>query len=261
MKEFNSSFLKNLSKADQLLVDKIIDWTNIANEKYTEKFSLFLDCRQSKIARQVLDSLKFENYKFFGGYENAHRLVLGVFPPYTDINNEDFPVKGLTFTYRKCDILTHRDILGSLMSLNISRDCIGDIIISEGKSVVFVFDKILPLILENIHKIGRIGVKAEVGFDLSDVDAEQKYSEISGTVASLRADCIVSLAAKMSRDKASSLIKSNGIIADYEEVYSPSTEMCEGIGFSIRGYGKFILSSVNGLSRKNRLHVTIKKYD
>ena len=65
MKEFNSSFLKNLSKQDHLLVERIIDWTNIANEKYTEKFSFFLDCRQSKIAKQVLDSLKFDNYKFF----------------------------------------------------------------------------------------------------------------------------------------------------------------------------------------------------
>ncbi len=261
MKEFNSSFLKNLSKTDRLLVDKIIDWVNIANEKYIEKFSFFLDCRQSKIAKQVLDSLKYKSYKFFGGYENAFRLVLGVFPPYIEINNNDFPVKGLTFTYRKCDILTHRDVLGSLMSLKISRECIGDIIIDEGKAIVFVVDKILPLILENIHKIGRIGVKAEVGIDLSEVSFEQRFSDISGTVASLRADCVAALAINKSREKTSDLIKSSGIIIDYEEVFSPSAEMCEGICFSIRGYGKFLLSSVNGLSRKNRLHITIKKYD
>lgn len=261
MKEFNSSFLKSLSKQDHLLVDKIVDWVNIANEKYTEKFSFFLDCRQSKIAKQVVDSLKFENYKFFGGYDDAHRLVLGVFPPYIEINDSDFPVKGLTFTYRKCDVLTHRDVLGSLMSLNISRECIGDIIISERKTIVFAVDKILPLILENVHKIGRIGVKAEVGFDLSDVSLEQKFTEIFGTVASLRADCVIALAINKSREKASALIKSCGIYIDYEEVFSPSAVMCEGIGFSIRGYGKFLLSSVNGLSRKNRLHITIKKYD
>ena len=144
MKEFNSSFLKNLSKSDCLLIDKIIDWVNIANEKYTEKFSFFLDCRQSKIAKQVLDSLKFDNYKLYGGYEDAHRLILGVFPPYSKADNYDFPVKGLTFTYRKCDVLTHCDVLGSLMSLKISRDCIGDIIIGEGKAIVFAVDKILP---------------------------------------------------------------------------------------------------------------------
>lgn len=261
MKEFNSSFLKNLSKQDQLLVDKVIDWTNIANEKYIEKFSFFLDCHQSKIVRRVLDSLKYENYSFFGGYEDAHRLVLGVFPPYSDIKNDNFPVTGVTFTYRKCDIITHRDVLGSLMSLKISRECIGDIIIDEGKTIVFLIDKILPLILENVRKIGRIGVKPEVGFDLSNLVLKQKFSEINGTVASLRADCVVSMAANISRDKASDLIKSSGIIVDYEEVFSPSIEMCEGITFSIRGYGKFILSSINGLSRKNRLHITIKKYD
>ena len=261
MKEFNSSFLKNLSKQDHLLVDKIVDWTNIASDKYTKKFSFFLDCRQSKIAKQVLDSLKFDNYKFFGGYDDAQRLVLGVFPPYCEAVINDFPVKGITFTYRKCDILTHRDVLGSLMSLKVTRECIGDIIINEGKTIVFVVDKILPLILENVHKIGKIGVKTEIGFDLSDVALEQKFSDICGTVASLRADSVVALAINKSREKASSIIKTNGVVIDYEEVFSPSYEMCEGICFSIRGYGKFLLSSVDGLSRKNRLHITIKKYD
>lgn len=261
MKEFNRSFLKNLSKQDQILVDKIIDWIYIANEKYLEKFSFFLDCRQSKIAQQVLDSLKFENYNFFGGYNGAYRLVLGIFPPYDDINNDTFPISAVTFTYRDCDVISHRDILGSLMSLQISRDSIGDIIVGKGKAIVFVIDKILPLILENVRKIGRIGVNTESGFDLTKIAAEQKYTEINGTVASLRADCIVSLAANISRDKASCMIKSNGVIIDYEEVFSPSALMCEGVVFSIRGCGKFLLSSVNGLSRKNRLHITIKKYN
>ena len=261
MKEFNFSFLKNLSKQDYLLVNKIADWVSLAEEKYTKKFSFFLDGRQSKIAKQVVNALKFDNYRFFGGYENAQRLLLGVFPPYSEINDSDFPVKGLTFTYRKCDLLTHRDVLGSLMSLNISRECLGDIIISDGRTIVFTVDKILPLILENVHKIGKIGVKAEVGFDLSDVSLEQKFTEISGTAASLRADSLIALAINKSREKASALIKSGGVFIDYEEVFSPSVLMCEGVGFSIRGYGKFILSSVNGLSRKNRLHITIKKYD
>ncbi len=261
MKEFNRDFLKNLSKQDQLLVDKIIDWTDIADEKYTKKFSFFLDGRQSKIARQTLDSLKFKNYEFFGGYKDANRLVLGVFPSFRDIDANSFPVKGVTFTHRSCDRLAHRDILGSLMALKIARECIGDIIIADDKSIVFVIDKILPLILENVHKIGKIGVKAKSGFDLSDVVTEQKFININGTVASLRADCVVALAVNISRYKASELIKSKGIIADYDEIYTPNAEMCEGIVFSIRGYGKFLLSSVNGLSRKNRLHITIKKYD
>ena len=147
------------------------------------------------------------------------------------------------------------------MSLQISRDSIGDIIVGEGKAIVFVIDKILPLILENVRKIGRIGVKTESGFDLTKIAAKQKYTEINGTVASLRADCVISLAANISRDKASSMIKSNGVIIDCEEVFSPSVLMCEGAVFSMRGFGKFLLSSVNGMSRKNRLHITIKKYN
>lgn len=64
-------------------------------------------------------SVKYENYRLWGGYENAARRVLCVYPEYGEAESEDFPITAITLLYRKEDKITHRDILGSLMGLRI----------------------------------------------------------------------------------------------------------------------------------------------
>jgi len=56
---------------------------------------------------------------FWGGYEEAERKLLGLFPDYLEPDQNLFPLMPLTFFYRKEDALTHRDFLGALMSLGV----------------------------------------------------------------------------------------------------------------------------------------------
>ena len=87
-----------------------------------------------------------------------------------------------------------------------------------------------------------------------------EFSEITGTVSSLRIDCITSLVTKQSREKSALHIKSVGADVNYKKVFSPDTQLKAGDIFSIRGFGKFILFSIGGVTKKNRIHVCIKKY-
>ena len=87
----------------------------------------------------TLDSSGFLTYRFYGGYEDSERKVLGLYF-YDEI--EDFPVTALEITFRKADKLTHRDFLGALMSLGIERDTVGDILVEDGRCVVFVKSEI-----------------------------------------------------------------------------------------------------------------------
>ena len=65
-----------------------------------------------------------------------------------------FPVGAVTFSFRKSDTLTHRDILGALMSLEIKRELLGDILTAEGYAVVFVHENAIELV-SSVDKIGR----------------------------------------------------------------------------------------------------------
>lgn len=259
MRNLNLSFFNDINEDDKILLNHVGDWVHLANNKYIVKYSFFLNEKQAVLCRKLFDSMKFDNYKFHGGYDRAERKVLSVFSESAIPENSDFPITPLDFTYRATDKLSHRDFLGSLMSLNISRDTIGDIIVGEGCTVVFVYNTVLQTIIDNITKIGKVGVNISQR-TYSDVIKSESFLEIEGTVASLRLDCIISLALHISREKARNVILSKSVSVNYFEVCRPDFCLKENDKFSVRGYGKFVFESVNGMSKKDRFHITLKKY-
>lgn len=258
MRPLDLSFLGELSDEERILLNRVAQWAEYCKDKYTEKYSFFLDERQKYLCESVLRSIGFENYLFFGGCDNAKRTVLGLFPPYVTPSEESFPISALTFKYRKADELTHRDFLGSFMAQGIMRNTVGDILVSEGETAVFVYDTVCSTI-ESIKKVGRVGVTVTQGFDKSFTPV-QNFLEITGTVASLRLDCLLSLALRISREKASAIIKSTGAEVNCITVNSGDRRISEGDVFSVRGFGKFIFCKAGAVSKKERIHVTIKKY-
>ncbi len=258
MSKLNGYYSK-LPEDDRILVSHILDMISICEKSFQPKFSYFLDERQIILAESVMKEQKWDNYRMFGGYENASRKVLGVFPEYFETMG-DFPISSLAFRYRESDKLTHRDFLGVFMSKQIKRNMLGDIVVENGKTTAFVYDTVKPVLMSEISKIGSVGVKiTEESAD--DLQVEQSFTEKNGTVSSLRLDSIVSLAAGISREKSSNLIKGGGVSVMYSIAESPSFQINEGDTFSVRGFGKFIVFSVNGKTRKDRIHVTIKKYN
>lgn len=253
------AILSQLTDEDKLFLRRIDDMIDLSEKYFEPRFSFFLDLRKQAMLVSYLNSIKYDRYIFSGGYETADRKIAGVYPLYCETDNIGFPVDCIVFTYRNQDVLTHRDFLGSLMSLQIKRELVGDIIIGKGKSYIFVSDSISDFIISNIDKVGKIGVKIEKCAD-PVIEKNENFSEICGTVASLRLDCIVSLVTGLSREKSVAFISSNGIDINYVNIRHSSAVLKLSDVFSVRGYGKFILYSVDGTSKKGRTHITVKKY-
>ncbi|MCM1024389.1 MAG: YlmH/Sll1252 family protein [Prevotella sp.] len=252
-----NEYFSRLSGEDRILVSHIADMADICEKSYCPKFSVFLDERQAALAVSALNERGFGRYGFSGGYENASRKVLGVFPEYC--GDEKFPVSALTFRYRENDKLSHRDFLGAFMSRQIKREMLGDIVVGKGRTTAFVYDTVKDVLLSEITKIGSVGVKAEED-SAPDLQIEQAFTEKNGSVSSLRLDSVLALAAGVSRGKAADIIKGGGVTVNYRIVESASHSLDSGDVFSARGFGKFILSSVNGKTKKDRFHITVKKY-
>jgi RNA-binding protein YlmH len=79
-------------------------------------------------------------------------------------------------------------------------------------------------------------------------------------VPSLRLDCVLALALNVSRSKAVQIVKSKVVAVNYIEQTSPDYTTKLNDTFTIKGYGKFILSEVSEPTKKNRLHILINKY-
>jgi RNA-binding protein YlmH len=79
-------------------------------------------------------------------------------------------------------------------------------------------------------------------------------------VASLRLDALVSTAVRVSREKASQLVKQGLVSVSGAYDAQPASILDQGQVFSVRGYGRFILDTVGNETKKGRIHIKILKY-
>ena len=248
-------------QTDRLFIARLEDMVRQCERSGFCVYSRFLDERQCAEAERWCRRNTGELlYALWGGYENARRKMLVIYPDYAaDQYMESFPMKCLTFTFRTEDTLTHRDFLGSFMGLMLKREVIGDIVVDKGVAQVLVTDVAAGDILSSVSKIGRVGVKVSDDRPFG-LNTEQAFQEIGGTAASLRLDCIVALAANVSRENAARLIRSEKVDVNHFTVTSVSHELNEGDILSVRGSGRFIFAGSSGTTRSGRLHIQLRKF-
>lgn len=253
-----SGLLSALPQEDTLFVKHILDLYELSEKRSMPVFSTFMDMGKRAVCEDIMSAMKL-NGCFYGGFKDAERTVLGFYPDFLEPEFSDFPIKCVRFSFRKADKLSHRDILGSLMGMQIKREMVGDITISEGCAEAMVYDTIARE-AEGICKIGRVGVAASL-IDAPSLIPEKKFRIISGTVPSMRIDCISALAMNVSREKASAALRSEKIMLNYRTVSDNDKTVSEGDVLSVRGYGKFRIGNIGGETKKGRIHLTIEKYE
>ena len=105
--------------------------------------------KSTEILKAVSAAAGFSSWRLYGGFPEAERKVAGFFPDYVEPDGLDmFPIMPLTAHFREQDKLSHRDFLGSLMGLRISRELVGDILVGNGMAVFFVLEKAAPVLLD-----------------------------------------------------------------------------------------------------------------
>ncbi|MBQ3886001.1 MAG: RNA-binding protein [Ruminococcus sp.] len=246
---------------DKLFYARLSDMLSRCERDCCAQFSSFLDERQCALAEEWCSRNRGELCSvLWGGYPDARRRMLAIYPEYCqEYILDEFLMRCVTFSFRKEDKLTHRDLLGTFMGMMLKRDTIGDIIVTEGAAQTFVTDVAAKVITGSVSKVGRVGVKVSDDRPF-ELELKQEFEDIKGTVASMRLDCIVSLAAKVSRENAARLIRSEKVDINHFTASSVSAELREGDVLSIRGSGRFILSGIDGETKKGRIHINLRKY-
>lgn len=248
----------SLAEEDKLLFSRINDMVRLAGKRGSV-YSFFLNARECVAAETELKRLMYDNYCFYGVFKNAERKMLCVFKEYFYPENSDFPMTCLTFSYRKGNVLSHRDFLGAIMSLGLKRETVGDIVIDDGMAQIAVSDSVKEVIMNDIRKIGSVGVSIFEQYE-TILEKIQEFIEIKGTVASLRLDSVLSFVLNMSRSRISAIIKGIGVEVNYFTKYDGSCNLSQGDIISVKGFGKYRLELVSGITKKGRIHITVFKY-
>lgn len=208
----------------------------------------------------VEEQKQLEGSKLNYVYSNIGNERKRSFISYDLIDIKDFNISVLKLNYnKKFYDLSHPMILGSLIGLGITRDCIGDIIIGDDTYII-VIKEMIEYIINNINFIDRAKVS------LSEVDSNSisninlnNYIETSITVASMRLDVLVSSITKYSREKAKIYITQKNVKVNGEINTNINDNIKIGDLLSIHRFGRtYILDDVRK-TKKDKIVLLIKK--
>lgn len=250
------------NKEEELFRKRLLELSHISYYKGICTYTDFLSLNEINLFFSMEKELARVSTLLYGGYTQAERKIL-CFYNKDDITIPEFPMECIhikPINKKFSNILTHRDFLGAILNLGISRSKIGDILIHENESYVFCTQNIAPFIIDNLNIVKHTNVEV-YSISIDEVKYTPKYITITGTVASIRLDAILALALKSSRSSLSSLITAGKVSINGRVIQSNKYILKEDDIISIRGYGKFQYKEAGNQTRKGRVYVTLLKYD
>lgn len=252
-KDFMNLFKNN----DEQIIAKL--WENIELANNIDYF-IETDMFYSPNIWNILTKTNINGMKFliYGLNESSEKKNIIIVP--RDFEGE---IKEPNLVFFKIDgtnrfkELLHKDFLGTIMSLGIKREILGDLIVKD--NVAFgVITKEKFEIIRDLNKVSNIPVK------VSEISKEEvpksEFQDFVITVPSVRLDSIIGEISNNSRQKSVSLIEEGFVMINYNIQKSKSLELKIGDVITIKKVGKFIFENILGENKKGKMKILIKKF-
>lgn len=249
-----TSHIKDIDLKNKMF--KIIDKANGCLKNYDVRYSDFLNPFEIENAKAILNSNQDLKYSIDGGYEESERKIVFIYPFYMEYEDIDEKLRFIQIEGNfKFKSISHKDYLGSLLSLGIKREKIGDIIIHDNFCQVVVTFDICDFILMNLEKVARNNVKLKEISKSEIIYNTPNYKDVNFTVSSSRIDCIVSGLYNISRQESAKLISNEKVQVNYEKITSCSREIKPGSLISVRSKGRAQIINIGDLTKKGKIKV------
>lgn len=249
---------------ERLLLGRVLDRLSDAQNRSIPAHTQFLSPGEQASVQDLLAACGHPRHLMFGGFSGAERAVCVFFPDWQE--EEDFladgegPVCALEAAYSADAGLSHRDFLGSLMGLGITREKLGDILVWPGRAQVLLLREALPILLSQWESAGHWKLKLrEIPLDQLEVRPPQ-VKAIRDTVSALRLDAVAACGFSTSRSKAAELISAGRVSLNHRECAKADRAVAEGDVLSCRGLGKCVVKEVLGQSKKGRVMIVMERY-
>ena len=250
-----------MTKEEQQLEKRFLELGEYAYQRGIAVYSDFLNLNELNIFQETRRKLPYIVTESFGGYELAERQI-AVFRPEAPLFCTDYPVSCLKIVplqEKFAEDLSHRDYLGAILKLGLDRSCLGDILVEESAVHLFCLSRMSSFICDNLTRVRHTSVYASP-VEAGEFHYEPKYKEITGTVASVRLDRLLSLAFGASRSSLTGLIEGGKVFVNGKLITSNGYQPREGDLVSVRGMGRFRYQGGGGQSKKGREYVTLWRY-
>ncbi|HWT74248.1 MAG TPA: YlmH/Sll1252 family protein [Mobilitalea sp.] len=255
--------MMNFDKEEQILRKRLLDLANTAYSRGICIFSDFLNLNEQNIFISLKQELPRIKYFTYGGFHDSERKIL-CFCGNEMLTEDDikYPIdciKVEPLNQKFSDSLNHRDFLGAVLNLGLDRSKIGDILINDNEGYLFAHNGISEFITDQLIKVKHTLVRASL-IEAKDFDYKPKFTEVIGTVSSVRLDSILSVAFHSSRSSLAGLIEGGKVYVGGKLILSNSYVLKENDIVSVRGLGKFIFAGTSYQTKKGRYSVKILLY-
>lgn len=263
MKNYDN--LKIANEEDKLFIAKIINKLEQRDLKNKITSTDFLNLHEKRLCEDLIKKEKIKNYKITGCYEDAERTVVIFYPDKLE-NYIDRYIDQL-FCVIRIELpkfqnkYTHRDYLGGIMKLGIKREKIGDIMVFDDGADIIVGTDIADYLIDELKKLTRFKKSNIKKVSIMNLRiATQNKECIELIVSSYRIDTILSEILRISRTKATQIIKEERVFINSVLCINPSKNLLLNDIITIRGKGKFELKEECGCTKKGNIKIIVLKY-
>lgn len=250
-----------MNKEEHFLKNRFLELAGIAYERNIYTYTDFLNINEISILNSFINQLPPVNLILSGGNPYAERKIAS-FSPIDVYYEEDFPISTLQIAPinpQFADKLTHRDFLGALLNLGITRNKIGDIFIKDNSAFVYCLNDISFYIADNLTGVRHTTVKCKL-YENKAPDIAPEFKTVTGTIANIRLDSLISTAFGVSRSSMISYIESGKVFVNGKLITSNGYSVNEGDIVSVRGKGRFIYNGTSATTKKGRNIVSVSLY-
>ena len=229
------------------LIAHLEDLEKKSKEWHTSLSSGFLNEEELEVVKGTFRNTKYID--FDGGYENARKKkVIFRYDEEDDFSDVVCLRARIDQRFRK---ITHRDILGAIMNLQVERSSFGDFWVDEDTIYLYTSENMAQFYIDHLTKINQLNVEFEISEDRVAQIFETEEIEVS--LPSLRYDAIVSKLAHCSRQEAKEMIERQMVLINHM-LLEDSSDLCNNNNtISIRGVGRFLFDGVKRETKNGNL--------
>lgn len=251
-----SKNLDHISTENKEIARRVIDLCEIVLRTKSTECTDFYNPFEVKELTSLINTYDTISFSLIGNEDSESKAIL-IYPEYMDeVNPADYV--SLVKIDKKDYEIAHKDVLGSLLSLGIKREKLGDIIINDEAIYFYIRNEILDYVLLNLEKIKNYGVELEVIDLATPISRDVDYEEKLITCVSARLDLVLANVYNLSRNDAKNAIEAGLVKLNYKVTYKISEMLEVGDMVSMRRRGRFIVGDYLGLSKKDKLKLIIK---
>ena len=225
-------------------------------------FTPMLGFIEQTIFGELEEELSYAGYTIFGGHENAERVVIRFGKPEELGYEEPFPIVLIhmkPLLQKFSDEFSHRDFLGALMNLGISRDLLGDILVGDRQGFLFCQASIAEFICRELTQVKHTHISCSIASELSEYEEKPPVEE-EHLVASERLDGLVAQIYNLSRSQSLTLFRDKQVFVNGRLTENNSRGCKPGEVVNVRGFGKFIYDGIGYTTKKGKQRVKIRIY-